>query len=401
MWTKSKRMDKFLQILLFLFAIGFMLQGTNIILLFFLILILLDGGKLRFSNGMATFFLLTGFAASYILMMMLYGKRGLLVIGCPVAFYIGLRLKDKTEAGARKVILLLSFGMASHVLLNFAYELVRFGTATFTSARHYDVWSQGVSTATGIMVNGTMLAGLLFYFLYIENRTKIKMAGLISLLILTIYDFILGGRTYLVLLALSMVVGLLLNIMNYGFNSKSFKMIGKILLITGITALALWLFYTWNQQEIDQIFKNSYFYHRFFREGADQVLFDTPRTSRKVIFILNMLNFPFGGNHLASLVGGRAHELWLDTYDEVGILPYVLLIIYTMASVVRLLKVLRSKSFDNEFKVLVGTVEAIILAQFFVEPVLSGAPILLGSYCLIDGVLTGVLRQGPKGKQYI
>ena len=393
MWIKVKNLDVLLQALLFIAAMGFMQQGINIMVLVCAVIIVADRWKLHFCGGVNTFYLLCAFAITYLVITAIHDMRGIVGIGCPIAFYLGIRANTDSEGRIKHMILLLGFGMAAHVLLNFGYELVRFGVATLTNARHYDIWSGELSTATGMMVNGSILTALWYYFLYYEKQKRVKLAGLAVLLIMTVYDLVLGGRTYLVLTCMSLLVGLIMSVSMNGISRRALNKFIKFLALTFISILIALVFYLIYREEINTFFKGSYFYHRFFRTNASESMFETSRVGAKLYYIAHMPEYLWGGGNLSRETQLYAHELWLDIYDDAGIIPYILIAIYTIVSARRAINVVRNSSFSVNFRIMIGAFYLILLAQFFVEPVLAGAPLLVYSYCIVDGMVSSMLRR--------
>lgn len=392
MWCKEKGVDSFILALVFLYSMGFMLQATNILFLIFGILLFRDKGKLVLKKkAITSFWILCTFSILYVIIMLIHGERGIIVLGCPIAFYIGNRVKNCEINTVMNGTLLLSGGMASHVLLNFAYEISRYGMGILTNSRHIDIWSKTYSTATGVMVNASMAVGLLFYFLFLESRKTFKIIGLTILILITIYDIALGGRTYLFLLIIAFILSFVLRmILTQDFAGGVIFLLRLAVITAFVCGIIVIVFYA-EGDKLSDFFENSYFYHRFFREGADQNMFETPRTERKIFFLKNMFQYLWGGNNLMNQCGGRSHELWLDTFDQAGILPYLLIVIYTFASIKRMLKVVFCSKFNCNYRVALGAVWFCMLAQFFMEPVLIGAPILVFSYCMIDGMICNLL----------
>lgn len=392
MWSNSKKIDRLVFVLLFLVGLGFMLQGTNLLLGTFLVIILSDRAVIELRGGSISFWILCMLAISYYCITMFYGSGMLIAIGCPIAFYIGNKIQDTSEKAVSNIVLLCAFSMAGHIILNFLYELYYYGAGTFTSARHYDVWSGTFSTATGVMVNGTLLAGLLYYFLYIETRKIIKLCGLFCLSVIVIYDLALGGRTFLFLLGIAFFVGIFLQLVLSKSVKNTLAIIGKLTLGVIVLMTVLLLLYQFNKDWFNTFFEESYFYHRFFYKSTyQQGLLETSRMERRLKFITYMFDYPFGGSHARSLVGGANHELWLDVYDKAGVIPYVFLVVYTFISIHRVLQLFKENSIHPGFRVMIGSLFAIMLAQFFVEPIMDGSPILLFFYCLIDGMLAKIL----------
>lgn len=393
MWTQSRLQDRVIIVLLILAGMGFCLQGSNLLFVAGLLLIIIDRAKIQLCGGMGSFLLLCVLFVSYYITATFYGYASLTVLGCPIAFYIGNRIDNPTEKTISKLIVMLTFAMASHIVLNLVYELAIFGTSVFTSARHYDIWSHTFSTATGVMTNGTMLAALVFYLIFLEKNRFISTVGVALLIIVTVYDLVLGGRTYLYTLLIAFVLGIILQLFCSEDMRATFAVLGRILIVVIVfVTVAAFIFYSYREQ-ISEFIEGSYFYHRFFYKSAyQQGMMETGRFERRFNFIPHMLDYPFGGNHARQIVGGATHELWMDVYDKAGIIPYVSLIIYSLTSVRRFISVFRNKFYSVSFRIMVITMCIVLNIQFFLEPIMDGSPMVLFFYCLIDGALIKLLN---------
>ena len=94
----------------------------------------------------------------------------------------------------------------------------------------------------------------------------------------------------------------------------------------------------------------------------------------------------FGGNVIGTISGyGYAHNLWLDTFDEAGLLPLMLLFLITVQSIAKAIQVAsRSDEFEQSITL---SFLVILLAQFFVEPVMQGSPLLFMAFAFFCGLI--------------
>ena len=137
------------------------------------------------------------------------------------------------------------------------------------------------------------------------------------------------------------------------------------------------------------------FYNRFFGSGAMSLISDS-RFEIKGEFMELILDYPFGGYNLYGIVGLHAHDIYFDTYDQAGIIAFIALIMFMVASWIRLYKVLKCKMLSFETKQLVLCEYAVLNLQFCLEPILQGIPILFISYCIVDGSVTALLRKAKQ-----
>lgn len=390
MWSQNQSVDKILTALVVLFAVGFMLQQSIFITAAFILLVVSDGFVLYARND-ATFYLLVIFATLYILF---NGRSGIIVLGMPMAYYLGRRVNVKeAETNFRKLYLLLAFSMAMHVVLNFLYEYSRFGSSIYTTGVHYDIWSGHISTATGIMINATLLASILYYLCFLEKRMIIRCIGIAMIIFLGIYNIMMGERSYFFLLVIAFVAGIVLNMLTSGLTTDIFKTISKIVFFIAIAYIIVLLIFRFYGDEINSFFDSSYFYHRFFSENSSSGMFESSRWERKARYFSMMFDYPLGGGNMREIIGGSSHELWLDVLDYGGIPSYILIVLYSLVSIRRAFMAFKNKRLETETRLMILVGMVAINAQFFVEPIIAGAPVLLMSYCMLDGSIQTLLER--------
>ena len=163
-----------------------------------------------------------------------------------------------------------------------------------------------------------------------------------------------------------------------------------ILILLGfvvLIAVAIYL-YENNYFGLKTWYETSYLFKRIEYYDADKIGQDV-RVNLKLQYVRYFFSHIFGGNQISKGEGiGAAHELWLDVYDDAGLLSYVLLLIYTFLSVNTVYRMIKLEDLETHFKVGLIEYQLVMLAQFFVEPVFQGAPLLFVSYIMIDAALT-------------
>lgn len=388
---KSLPSQKLLYLILCLVAMGFMRQASEILVIAFFIVLIRQEGQLNFGNalelGALTLCGITLFLFGYI------GGIRVAILGLllPAAYCIGAFLGENERTdNIEALILTLSIGMNIHLILNFIYELVRFGFAFRLSSLHYDIWSGSYIAATGAMANATAMVGCLYYLIF-KSSKKNRLWGIGLLIFNTVYDLIMGGRSFFFLLVIGFLVGFVLDIFFSNEIQSVVKKVAGFVLIAGIIGIVLTFLY--NNSVIRSFFEDTYFYKRVFRgNNVYENMLTTSRTSIRKIYLENMLDYPFGGRKIQAITNNYAHELYLDIYDIGGIIPYAFIIIYVVASVISYIRSMKSPYVDPGIKVLLGAFCVCMNAHFFVEPILSGEPILLFSYCMVNGYLASSQR---------
>lgn len=380
---RSKIESAYMIIALSLFSVDFKLQGVTVFLVAALVFFTINhrvsidaSGAILICFGV-TFFLFF-FPSQYFDISIVKT-----VLAVMLAYLLGYSQDNITESTVINTIKLIAIFMALHGVLNLLYNLSIFGTQAFSIARSYDFWSQAISGSTGQATKFTPFLSVFFYLLFVDKKFKSKLIAGILVIAMTLYNIELGGRSYFILFAIATFTSYLI----YGLKSDTFKKSVRILLVIVGIAIIFVVIYQMDIFGVKTTVESSYFFHRFFSVSGQKINEDD-RVLKKIEYLKNMWNYPFGGSNIRTALHiGYAHELWLDIFDMVGIVPYVLLVGYTFAAIARAIRVFRTNGLKTGTYVIVGTLYLIMLVQFFIEPVIYGSPKLVIAFCLIDGLV--------------
>ena len=204
---------KFICLLLFLFSLNIFNQSSLILVAVVMLVVLVDRGHLYIISKDNTFFALVLFSVTFFVFSAQSGLgAGISAIGCPMAYYLGLRLQQESEDNMgqsegclNRVTLILVSGMTCHAIVNFIYEWVRFGGIN-SGGIHYDLFSLGAQTsATGAATYLTLFAGVIFYIVMETRKIWSRIIGVGLIIIAFAYDMVLGGRTFFALAGLATI----------------------------------------------------------------------------------------------------------------------------------------------------------------------------------------------------
>lgn len=374
-------------IVILLAVSNFLLKGTHLVFLaFMLLLIFIKRVKL---NGISLLILL--FSILYAVSELVYSNRSLIsALGgfiFPMGYIMGYNLLCKQENfsdNIAKNMTYISFAMASHGILNFFYNLKIGGLNIFSTGLSYDFWSKTFSTATGQASYYYYLAITFVFFLTSKYFGNKKILIWIFFAICLLHNILIGGRTFLVLIVIAICANFLFYLL---FSNRKEKVL-KFIFIIFMVILVIFILYNYNLLGIRDIFEKSYFYRRFFYANKYEEISKTSRWNTKVIYFQNMLTYLFGGNNIRDKLGaGYAHELWLDTYDTAGLIPFIILVIITIHSIKSVYKIIKRKGLPFEIRGMILSFLTVSLAAFFVEPIIEGCPMVFFSFCYIQGIL--------------
>lgn len=305
----------------------------------------------------------------------------------PMCYLIGLNIFSANKSGNEKnirpneklkvAIMVMAMGTLLHYLLNAA---VNMGSLMRNTE---DYWTGEVVSATEQALLAVMSLGVFNVWLVGDYSVWKKTLAALGLIAVLAYNFILAGRTILMLELVILCVAFL-------YSQKNMYTTGKIksylfLFVMVIGAVYLFWNNTWGVR--DWIVDSNLGRRFDAQEAMADIRFD-----RKLMFISHMWEYPFGGGGLRESVGGYSHELYLDAYSDVGIVGYIVLAAVVIASVINVWKLINSNELDAKTKNMLLCVFLGINIVFFLEPVLQGAPWLFCIYCFLCGVVRRELR---------
>ena len=384
--SRRLSMSNIIFFVILLAAMNFMLQSTVFILFAFLLMLIRD--KKVFIDHTAVF--LAIFVLSYIISYIIsigIDSNIFVVLTILLSYMLGFSFSSSvTVSSLQKRITYISVGMASHSILNLVYNLSQQGLGVFRSGVTIDFWSKSISAATGQAMYYCYIIGLLGFLFFSFQNHKSRIILLIVYLLALVHCFLVGSRIFIFLSFVSLLVGVVFTLVY----SKTRAKIIRILVILGIVFAVGFILFRLNIFGIQDIYKKSYFYYRF--HTLDTGLIETTRLDRRLVYYQNLLRFPFGGCNIRRGLGvGYAHELWLDLFDEVGLIPYILLWIYTIISLRDLRRFLRRCS-NFSVSLLVTCTIVTLFVSFFGEPILSGRPMVFSMYCFIHGSISRYIK---------
>lgn len=386
MWTKQKSIDNLIHIILFLSATGLFLHGMQLFLLAaILVFVFKDREKKELSEN-TSLIILTLFAGSYYVFAAFHDINGLSAFILPAGYYIGCSTQEATEKKIIRLIIILAFGFGVRLALNFIHNYNMFGALILQERTPaYDIWLKDTVAATSLLTNGIMVVSLFFYFVQQEDSYSIRITGVLLGLISLVYTLVLGERTIFLMFVLSIFTGLILG-REQAILSHS-KNVYKQLFIFLVLIILLSLLFIQYNDSLTSLYFDSNFYRRFFSGASySENITRSSRVYYNSFYLSQMPEYLWGGRNLFYLSKEYAHNLWLDVYDSSGIIPFLLLLLYTIFSLSRIICVIFLKD-EPAFRLVVGTVCLCLFVEFFLEPALIGCPLLVASYCVIDAAV--------------
>lgn len=328
---------------------------------------------------------LTLFSVSYVLFFDLQSldlMGSLRRLGMPMCYIIGynfilrndatLKSNERVDRNIVLPIVSIALGATMHYLLNYILNVGN------TNRNGLDIWSGKVMAATGQAMLAVLGVGIFVAVLFSDYTLKTKLCAIVGLVLILMYNFILAGRTLPLLIFIVAAVCFLYKMKHSNMEHK----IRIVCIVFGVIVLfALAFFRNWFG--IQDMILNSNLVNRF----EENDITDTSRWERKQLYLRNLLMYPFGGNGLYDLVGGYAHDLILDAYSDAGIITVIFLMVFMVMSIARTIQFVLRAGVGYSAKLIVISVNIVILICFFFEPIFQGMPWLFSTYCFIQGII--------------
>lgn len=272
-----------------------------------------------------------------------------------------------------KIILILIVAYSLIYLRNTIFDTVNYGLINMN--RSIRVNDNSILGANYQQIRASLsIAGIGLLFVHTRNPTEKRLKNIFILLsILGLFSTIhFVNRTGLALALFSILM-------------VFFKLIKKkstfvLIFITGIFLIVLANYLlnlasvhvfieSYQVREVNEDFSSSTFGGRIVRWN----------------WILNsLITHPFGD--ISSAKYGYAHNLWLDAGRLSGIIPFITLIIFTITSLIKAVKLVIKNHLSLFFSCFLITLNITFFLQSFVEPVLESDPTFFWLFVLLLGM---------------
>ena len=297
----------------------------------------------------------------------------------PLCYLIGLNLigldnkpsPQLYDQQLKIVIVTIALGSFLHYMLNMIYNF------DSTTRNTVDVWTGERIVATGQVCFAIAAIGVFSSWLFSETTKVKKIIAVAGIILAFMYNFILAGRTLFLLTTVSLGVA-------FVFAARKERISRRVLILLSIlfAILFLLLIYSQNLFGVRDWILDSNFSARFNRLQ----FFEDTRLNNKYAYFAHFFKYPLGGGKLRAEYG-YAHDLFLDTYSDSGLIALLLLVAFVIGMVVLLLRFLKHQEVCDDCKLLVLCVYVTIMMEFFLEPILQGVPWVFCMFCVFGGMI--------------
>ncbi len=297
----------------------------------------------------------------------------------PACYVIGLNfmsdknLKYNTEEVLTTTLIIVGMGSFVHYILNMMINIGNINRNTT------DIWTNEVMSATTQAMMAVIAVGIFSAIMFTDRKWKIRLFAILGMVIALGYNLILAGRTLLVLTVILMLFAL-------GYTNKNNKRWMKkknAFMVLGVIG-ALTLIYNTDLWGIRTNIWSSNFIKRLM---GMQNIEEITRAEIKLEYLKLSLKYPFGGAKIRQLLRYYAHDLFLDTYNDAGVLTWLVLVIFISYAVIKVIKKIRQDIWSINLKTLILCIYISIFVGFFVEPILSGMPWMFCIFCFYQGAI--------------
>lgn len=302
------------------------------------------------------------------------GTVGLLGL---LSYFVTYSISSQGWESCRVAVFAIVAGSTAHALLNLGTIIRDFGL--FPSTRLFnDVWTGSFYTATGQATLWVPVIGTIPYLLFATKSRASRVLGWVLLTTTLLAAAVLASRTMLGLIVLSLLIGSALFLSWIGQISRLVTVLSSAFVLIVIAHYAL------PTDFIDRLPLVS----RLASGQAD--LQNDPRLKRWSYYVSHMWESRDGGRRLQNSVG-YAHNLWLDCFDADGAIPFLLLVLFSVAFMVGMVRVAKRLPRSTGGLFLLGGVGVAWMIQAATEPLIDLAPSLFAAGCGFAGACSGVL----------
>ncbi|AZU61065.1 O-antigen ligase family protein [Neobacillus mesonae] len=376
-------------LILFVYCINFLNIGVYVPLLLSPLVILYLLKKRHNKTFLLTIFILFGFFIVYSLFLYFYGYSSIVSIAgkiiYPTMFFIIGHILVKGDQDFRKTYrnifaIVLAFTVYGVISTKKAISLYGDAETARSSIGRVgiDMWTNNVVSATAL--NASLAFGLsLAVILLIRDKSfvkwkTVKYISLLCFLASTYAVIQLGNRTGIIIIFLTLFITIF-----FTKRVSTKKLMNAI--IAGVVLVIASFLYNINLFGIKTSIESSYLFFRF----RGSTIEEDPRVSAWKATFSGLFEHPMGGKETYTPLNS-AHNLWLDVGYEAGVIPFILLVAFTVISLIAIWR-FRNMDFPVMLKAIMLALYVSFMATFFVEPVLIGLNEYFTIFCLFIGMI--------------
>lgn len=387
-FTDSKVENIILNICILLFGINFLYKCNYIVMGTFVLLLIFKRFRINFGN-LITLITLLMFSISWFIFSDGHEIAGICL---PLCYLIGCNIDEHDEKGITKFILLVAISLALYTTLFFINNAILNGITSYNVDNQPNIWTGRPLWPTNIMLYSSLFYSCFGYVAFSSNEISMKFRVLFCIVfaINAFYALMLSRRAALLMIILSVFFSFVYKlIVDKDANKRKLLKIAIVICSLGIIGIsAVLISYKFNIFGFKYFLRNTDLYVRFIRPANIAMFFrDSGRSELRIKYLSHFFDYLWGGGKIHDIVGNYAHDLWLDVYDEAGLISFILIILYTIIFGCRLIKNIFNKSVSINFRMMSVALLVCCIAQLFLEPIMEACRAYMFGVCMIHGSL--------------
>lgn len=382
----ARNTENIMLVLLFFFTIGlFNMSGPILVMIILFFLIIAFDRKIVIDKlAVILFFFSVFYFINYSLFWSVGMKEIITYLFAPwCCFLVGenMVLYSKNKEIVERIVLVLILGFFLHGGVNFYVYVQMYGLESYGMGMHrvsYDFWRKEVIAVTACALYYVPMISLSLGYLFCGKKIHYKVISLVAIMMGIFVNVAYANRTVFGIIIILILIKMLRGI------SKSSIAPRKVLmfLLTIVGGIACWSTDLFGLQSYIMKLNIT---QRFMSN-------DTGRIEVWNEFLKSdWWRYPFGGQNFNSLYK-YAHNLWFDTLNTVGIIPFLLLVLFSIGVFSIMTRGCRGFKIEDEIYLYLITGVAISCA---LEPIIEANPYYFLTIIIIVGALKG--KQKKRG----
>lgn len=290
--------------------------------------------------------------------------------------YLMLESKNELESFLPGGIFLIGYSL--YGLLN--YINYYFNKFELWGIREWpDIWTGNYVLATQhCLYIMPLLAVMLPAVVYFRKYKAICGITIITDIFFLFHSLSTLSRTPIMAFVVLVAWGMLL-VLIFNRNNKQLMKITRWTIIVGGVASALFLLLNWGWIQDIPFVQNM---------GKDGGILNNIRFRAQRSVLMQMFDYPMGNPEMYTEGMKFVHNVWLDMAKKAGLIPFSLLTVYTVISLIQVIKLLKSNVKQEQKFLLSGMYFAFIL-YYMVEPALDANVRYIVPWTFINGLIAG------------
>lgn len=296
-------------------------------------------------------------------------------------YYMRFEGLDREERSFKieNVIKIIAVAYTAYVLITVIYSSVK---GQFSITRNpLNLWTGTLRAATHY---GTMSIIPLAYGLHLtvgNEEKRGKFTGWLLILFAVIVAIITASRTVLLLIPLGAIIAYFSNIkMRGNFQRKHLNQLVGSLVLLGLGIIA----FVTDMFGVQTLFFRTQLGQRYLL-GYAPTLMNDGRLKNIEFFFQHIRQSLWGGGY-SRTNAGNLHNVYLNVFDLSGIIPFMLLVLFTIWVIKDYKRASVNESVNISTRLLLLLVLSLSFVQMLLEPTMESVPVFMWCLLLICGM---------------